>query len=58
MTTTEKAIIRTLLYFDIFNHPLEKNELYELICTSPDRSAFEKDLEMLIEKQLVSKEGE
>jgi len=58
MTTTEKAIIRTLLYFDIFNHPLEKNELYELICTSPDRSAFEKDLEILIEKQLVSQEGE
>ena len=58
MTTTEKAIIRTLLYFDIFSHPLEKNELYELICTSPDRFAFEKDLETLIEKQLVSKEGE
>jgi hypothetical protein len=53
MTTTQKAIIRTLLYFDIFGHPLEKNELFELNSTSPAREEFDLDLDELLRIQLI-----
>lgn len=30
ITLLQSAVIKTLLYFDIFNHPLNLKELYEL----------------------------
>jgi hypothetical protein len=53
MTTTERAILRTLLYFDIFGHPLEKTELYNLIGTNPGRDDFEVEFEALLKQQLI-----
>jgi hypothetical protein len=44
MTAIEKAIIRTLLYFDIFGHPLTKSELYVLLGIKADKAAYEKSL--------------
>jgi hypothetical protein len=44
MTLTEKAIIRTLLYFDIFSHPLSKSELFGLLGIKVATEEFEKSL--------------
>lgn len=57
MTITQKAILRTLLYFDIFSHPLNKSELYSLIGTSPGREEFEASLTDLISMNLVANES-
>lgn len=53
MKVTQKAIIRTLLYFDIFDHPLNKTELFELNGTSPPQEEFNHDLEELVTAQLI-----
>jgi hypothetical protein len=47
MTVTDKSIIRTLLYFDIFGHPLSKSELYGLLGIKADPAEFEKSLAAL-----------
>ena len=31
MTISQKAILRTLLYFDLFSHPLDKTELFAML---------------------------
>jgi len=53
MNTTQKAIIRTLLYFDIFDHPLHGTELYELLSVKVSREVFEQDLSELTEMKRV-----
>lgn len=53
MKVTQKAIIRTLLYFDIFDHPLNKTELFELNGTSPPQKEFDHDLEELLKAQII-----
>jgi hypothetical protein len=57
MTVSQKAIIRTLLYFDIFGHPLDKMELYGLISIKPGWEVFEREIEVLLEKQLIGFES-
>jgi hypothetical protein len=53
MRPTQKAIIRTLLYFDLFGHPLERKELFELNSNAPTGEEFEHDLEELVTKQFI-----
>ena len=49
MHTTESAILSTLLYFDIFDYPLSRDQLYHfLMYVRPDREAFERALELLL----------
>lgn len=54
MTLVNKAIIRALLYFDIFGHPLSKTELYGLIGIKVNWEDFEQSLEELQNLNLVS----
>lgn len=53
MTLTGKAIIRTLLYFDIFSHPLSKSELFGMLGIKVDTAEFEKSLSELQDLNLV-----
>jgi len=57
MTVTQKAILRTLLYFDIFSHPLNKSELFRLIGIRPDWEEFEQSLGELLTLNLVGNES-
>jgi len=57
MKPTKIAIIRTLLYFDIFDHPLMKNELFELIGTSPPQDEFDHDIDELLTAQLIGSDS-
>lgn len=57
MNLTQKAIIRTLLYFDMFGHPLDHSELYELISTSTDRRNFNSALDELILSNVICRES-
>jgi hypothetical protein len=58
MTTSGKAILRTLLYFDIFCHPLNKSELFRLTGTRISWGEFEMALNELIDFKLVGIESE
>jgi hypothetical protein len=53
MTPAHKAILRTLLYFDIFDHPLTKNELFELNGTNLSFGEFDHDLDELLASQII-----
>jgi hypothetical protein len=53
MNTTQKSIIRTLLYFDLFDHPLDQQELFELNSTKLVKEKFDLDLEELVKKDLI-----
>ncbi len=47
--TTESAILSTLLYFDIFDYPLSKEQLYlYLMRVKPERKEFEAALAALL----------
>ena len=53
MKPSQKAIIRTLLYFDIFNHPLTKEELVELNSIRQSQEEFDRDLEDLLSLKII-----
>ena len=53
MKTTQKAILRTLLYFDIFNHPLHRSELFELLSVNTTREMFDQELNELTGMKLL-----
>jgi hypothetical protein len=57
MTTTHKAILRTLLYFDIFSHPLNRSELFGLVGIKQDHEEFEQSLRELSTMNLVGNES-
>jgi hypothetical protein len=58
MTATKIAILRTLLYFDIFRHPLNKSELFRLAGMKSKPEEFEQSLNELIDNNLVGHEAE
>ncbi len=48
------AVMSTLLYFDIFDHPLKKNEITKFIHEVPlSRDEVESGLQILIEESLL-----
>src|ERR1039457_5573753 len=53
MNPVQKSILKTLLYFDIFDHPLTKNELFELNGTIRSSEEFDHDLEELLASQII-----
>jgi hypothetical protein len=53
MTLAGKAIIRTLLYFEVFNHPLSKSELFGMLGIKADTAEFENSLTELLALNLV-----
>lgn len=57
MNRFERSIIRTLLYFDVFDHPLDGPELYEMMDTSPDPDVYRRSLARLAESGYIGHEG-
>jgi hypothetical protein len=57
MTLFERSIIRTLLYFDLFDHPLDGPELYEMIDSSPDPDEFRRSLASLADRGFIGHHG-
>ena len=57
MTLTQRAIIRTLLYFDIFGHPLNRGELFAFLRVSPSENEFQDAIVILMEKGLIGHES-
>lgn len=51
LTTIERSILRTLLYFDIFNHPLTEQELHLFLDTQV--TALAPSIQSLTEKNLL-----
>jgi len=49
----QKSIIRVILYFDIFSHPLDENEIIELSVTRAIRSEITKELAELRNKKIL-----
>jgi len=57
--TTESAIVSTLLYFDIFEYPLSREQLYcFLMHVKPERAEFDRALDrLLLDKQVSMTAG-
>ncbi len=58
LTDTQRAVLRTLVYFDIFRHPLRGDELLRFLSTvCPDRQCVEEALKELIDEGLLVHEA-
>ncbi len=57
MNHTGKHILRTLLYFELFRHPLTEDELYLLSGGATSRPAFQEALQDLTANGLVRNES-
>lgn len=55
MESSEKSILKTLLYSDIFNYPLKKEEIWKYLITSKkiSKKEFEKSLNNLLVKKII-----
>ncbi|MBK8612102.1 MAG: hypothetical protein IPN85_01190 [Flavobacteriales bacterium] len=59
LTSTERAVVRALLYFDIFRHPLREDELRRFLSTEcPDEHCVEVAINTLAEEGLLHRVGE
>ena len=59
LTATERSVVRTLLYFDIFRHPLREDELRRFMSTEcPEDHCVEEAIDTLTEGGLLCREGE
>jgi predicted nucleotidyltransferase len=54
----EKSIIKALAYFNVFDYPLNKEEIYNFMDTPCDKITFEKALLYLCRQQVVYKHEE
>jgi len=58
VTDTQRAVLRTLVYFDIFRHPLRGDELLRFLSTvCPDRQCVEEALKELTGNGLLVHEA-
>ncbi len=57
ITDTQKEIIKTLLYFDVFNYPLNLDEIYQNSSFSESKNKFEIELNSLIQTECIYKFG-
>jgi hypothetical protein len=57
MSGIRTAILRTLIYFEIFGHPLSFDELYSLMSVPADRGTFDRELEQLASEGLIRTES-
>lgn len=59
LTTSQSAVIRVLMYFDIFNYPLKADEIVNLTqIPSAGLIKIEKDLSLLTDSAYILNEGE
>jgi hypothetical protein len=54
----QAEIIKTVLYFDIFNYPLTRDELFENAAVNFSREIFEQHLNDLVEKRFLKQDNE
>jgi hypothetical protein len=50
---TEREIIRTVLYFDVFNYPLTRRELFENSPVVTDEATFQNTTDLLVAERLL-----
>ena len=53
-----EAIVRTLLYFDIFNYPLKKEEIFQFLGANSSAEEIQTTLDQLVLHNYVYKLGE
>ena len=53
LTQTQKEILKSLLYFDIFKYPLTRNELFQYSATKTNLANFELELTNLLQKGII-----
>jgi predicted nucleotidyltransferase len=49
----EKSIIKALAYFNIFNYPLRKDEIYNFLDVGCEKNCFEKAINSLFEEGVI-----
>jgi hypothetical protein len=57
MNGIRTAILRTLIYFEIFGHPLSFDELYSLLSVPAKRENFDRELDQLASEGLIRVES-
>lgn len=57
-TKNQIEIIKAVLYFDIFNHPLTMDELYENSAISLSKELFVKELDQLVQNQVLKRHSD
>lgn len=57
ISLNQKNVLRTLLYFDVFNYPLKFNEVFENMPVPVSKEDLMKDLQCLIEEELIKEEN-
>ncbi|MCW3118619.1 MAG: hypothetical protein JWM28_2701 [Chitinophagaceae bacterium] len=53
MDNTEQSIIKVLAYFNIFNFPLKKDEIYNFLDKTCEKSRFEKTMDSLRDEGII-----
>ena len=54
----DKDILATLTYFNMFDYPLKKREIFSFLCHSDDYTEFDRTLENLVNDSIVFRIGE
>ncbi len=57
ISDTQKEIIKTILYFDVFNYPLNLDEIYQNSSFSESKNKFEIEINSLIQTECIYKLG-
>jgi hypothetical protein len=55
-TATQKEIVKTVLYFEVFSYPLTRNELFENSPVNDSRENFHHSLDLLISNGMLSEQ--
>jgi hypothetical protein len=58
LTKNQIEIIKAVLYFNIFNHPLTRHELYENSAITVDEKHFNDELDQLIENNILKQHSD
>jgi len=53
LSVEEKAVLKTLLYFDIFHYPLQADEIRKFLCIAISRELFFETLLGLLAKKMI-----
>ncbi|MES2761923.1 MAG: hypothetical protein V4677_06940 [Bacteroidota bacterium] len=56
ISLTQKNVLKTLLYFDVFNYPLKFDEVFENMAVAINKDDLRNDLQCLTEEGLIVEE--